>query len=77
LANVAAVGVSTAGGQPLPAAIPFSEVLADTHALQSAFDLHIALMHCNVVHADAQDPALNESQALKIANSIATFDEGL
>ncbi len=64
------MGVST---EPLPPAIPFSEVLADTHALQSALDLHIALMHCNVVHADVQGPALNESQALKIANRITTL----
>jgi len=30
-------------------------------------------MHCNVVHAATQGPALNESQALKIANNITTL----
>jgi len=74
LANAFAVGVSA---EPLPAAIPFSKVLADTHAFQSAFDLHVALMHCNMVHPATQGPALTESQAVKNCELYYYFDEGL
>jgi hypothetical protein len=70
LAHVAAVAVAVAAGNALPADIPFSEALADAHdELQSTFDVHVALLHCNVVHAGAQGAALNAAQALKIANA--------
>ena len=53
-AHVATVAAAIAGGKPLPAAIPFSEVSADAHALQRAFDVHVALLHSNVAHVGTQ-----------------------
>jgi hypothetical protein len=74
LAYVAAVAAAVAGGHAVPAAIPFSEALADAHdELQSAFDVHVALLHWNVVHTGHGGGALNAAQALKIANSLATL----
>jgi hypothetical protein len=76
LAHVAAVPVAVAAGNALPADIPFSEALAVAHdELQSAFDVHVTLLHWNVVHAGAQGAALNAAQALKIANSLATLKD--
>lgn len=74
LAHVAAVAAAVAAGHAVPAAIPFSEALADAHdELQSAFDVHVALLHWNVVHTGHGGGALNAAQALKIANSLATL----
>jgi hypothetical protein len=72
LAHVAAVAAAIIAGHAPPAAIPFSEALDDAHdELQSAFDVHVALLLWNVVHAGAGAAALNAAQALKIANSAA------
>jgi hypothetical protein len=72
--HVAAVAAALLAGNVAPAASPFSETLADDHdQLQNAFDVHVAVLHWNTVHAGAQAAALNAAQALKVANNLATL----
>jgi hypothetical protein len=72
--HVAAVAAALLAGNVAPDASPFSEALADAHDdLQNAFDVHLAVLHWNVVHAGAQGAALNAAQALKVANNLATL----
>ena len=72
--HVAAVDAALLAGHVAPAASPFSEALADAHdQLQNAFDVHVAVLHWNTVHAGAQAAALNAAQALKVANNLATL----
>ena len=66
LLHVTTVTAALLTGTVAPAVSPFSETLPDTHdELQNAFDVHVALLHWNVVHAGAQGAALNAAQALK------------
>jgi hypothetical protein len=73
--HVAAVDTALLAGHVAPVASPFSEALADAHdqLLQNAFDVHVAVLHWNTVHAGAQAAALNATQALKVANNLATL----
>jgi hypothetical protein len=72
--HVGAVAVALLTGHVAPAVSPFSEVLTDVHdELQIFFDVHVALLHWNVVHAGAQDTALNAVQVLKIDNNLSTL----
>jgi hypothetical protein len=69
--HVAAVAAALLAGHAAPAASPFSEALADAHdQLQNAFDVHVAVLHWNTVHAGAQAAALNAAQALKMLHRL-------
>ena len=74
LVHVAVVAVVIPDGHPVPDDIPFSEALSDAHdELQSTFDVHVALLHWNVVHPRVAGVALNAAQVLKIVNNLATL----
>jgi hypothetical protein len=70
----AAVSAALIPDNVAPTASPFSETLTDAHdELQNAFDVHVAVLHWNVVHAGAQGAALNVAQTLKVVNNLATL----
>jgi hypothetical protein len=70
---VAAALVAVPPAAP-PAAVTFSEPLADAHdELQNAFNAHVAASRWDVVHVGAGANALNAAQAAKVASSLATL----
>ena len=64
LVHVAPVDVAIVGGHVVPVTIPFSETLPDAHdELQSAFDVHVVLLHLNMVHPGVGGVVLDVTQS--------------
>lgn len=74
LTHVAAVTATVVAGHGMPATIPYSEDLADSHdQLQNAFNSHAATLLWDVVNVGTGAPNLNVSQSLKVSSSLATL----